>query len=241
MKSSHEEQSRYFFVLAESELERVPDELHREKCVVAYSISKGKRPANMILDASHHHTAMKNLPEGERRGRPDIAHFFLLLCLDSRLNRDRLLTTIVHTRNYERISVSPETRLPPTYHRFIGLFEQLFQNGAVPSKEEPLVTIEEGWKLVDLLKKTKCERILVLDSDAEERNPIETLSEHPEMPTAVVIGGFPSGTFHTDFSNLEVERISLGKEALTAPTVTAEMLAAGYMASKAPLVSRPSG
>src|SRR5512136_679456 len=97
---------RFVFILAESELETVPKEILNDRCILANARTREKRPANIILDASFHHTAMNRLDEAERRGRPDIVHFFLMLCLDSRLNRAGRLRTIVHTRNDERITVS---------------------------------------------------------------------------------------------------------------------------------------
>jgi len=234
MRSSADALSRFVFILAESELELVPREILSEKCIVAYTRSKGKKASNILLDASYHHSAMRKLPDGERRGRPDIAHFFLLLCLDSRLNRLGRLRTVVHTRNDERILISPDTRLPPSHHRFIGLFENLFQNAAVPSKEHPLISIESGWTLADILRSEKCDRNLLFDIDGKEMNPLDALMERASATTAIVIGGFPSGSLRADLSGLAVERISLGKELLKVWTVTSEMLSAAHATATAP-------
>lgn len=228
MRSSPEGGPRYVFVLAESELELVPAEIHSENSVFSTAKTRGKRASNILLDASYHHSAMKNLPDGERRGRPDIAHFFLLLCLDSRLNHIGRLKIIIHTRNNQRISISPELRLPPSYHRFVGLAESLFQNGAVPSKEDPLMKIEGGWGLLDVLKAEKCDRVVLLDSEGEEKDPAAVFADGREGATAVVIGGFPSGTFHSDISSLNPSVLSMGPDMLKVWTVTAEMLSGAY-------------
>ena len=228
MRSSPEGGRRYVFVLAESELELVPAEIQSENSVFSTAKTRGKRASNILLDASYHHSAMKNLAEGERRGRPDIAHFFLLLCLDSRLNHIGRLKIIIHTRNNQRITISPELRLPPSYHRFVGLVESLFQNGAVPSKEEPLMKIEGGWGLLDVLKAEKCDRVVVLDSEGEEKDPVAAFADNYEGSTAVVIGGFPSGTLHSDISSLKPSVLSMGEDMLKVWTVTAEMLSAAY-------------
>jgi len=225
---------KFVFILAESELETVPKEILSDRCIIANAGSRGKKPSNLILDASFHHTAMKKLDEGGRRGRPDIAHFFLTLCLDSRLNHAGMLRTIVHTRNDQRITVSPDTRLPPSYHRFIGLMEGLFQNGAVPSGGNPLIGIEEGWSLVDVIKAEKCDRLIVLDADGIQESPAKAIESENVKSVAVVIGGFPSGSLHADLSSLEPERLSLGKEMLKVWTVTSEMLSAAYSAVKEP-------
>lgn len=228
MRSSHEGRRNFVFILAESELELVPQDILSEGAVFSTAKTRGKRASNIILDASYHHSAMRKLKEGDRRGRPDIAHFFLLLCLDSRLNRAGKLKTIIHTRNNQRITISPELRLPPSYHRFVGLMESLFQNGAVPSKEEPLMRIEGGWSLLDVLKAEKCEDVIVLDSEGEQEEPVAALSSNQKGPTAVVIGGFPSGSLHSDLSSLNPKTLSMGAEMLKVWTVAAEMLTAAF-------------
>jgi len=232
MRSSPEGGRRFAFILAEAELETVPKEILSEKAIVSTARTREKRASNMILDASYHHSAMKQLGEGERRGRPDIAHFFLLLCLDSRLNHAGRLKTVIHTRNDQRITVSPELRLPPSHHRFIGLMESLFQNGAVPSRDEPLMEIESGWGLLDVIRAEKCGRAVVLDAAGDRKDPSAALSGAGGGSTAVVIGGFPSGSLHSDLSSLKPEVLSMGAEMLKVWTVTAEMLSAAYASIK---------
>ena len=217
---------RFVLILAESELETVPKDILNDKCILANARSREKKPFNILLDASYHHTAMDRLDEGERRGRPDIAHFFLMLCLDSRLNHAGRLKTIVHTRNDERITISPETRLPPSYHRFVGLMESLFQNGAVPSREKPLMKMETGWPLIDVIKAEKCDRLIVLEAGRKIEAPAEKISSKPAESIAVVIGGFPSGSLHSDLTSLKPEKLSLGEEMLKVWTVTSEILVA---------------
>jgi rRNA small subunit pseudouridine methyltransferase Nep1 len=225
---------RFVFILAESELETIPKDILNDRCVLANARTREKRPSNILLDASFHHAAMNKLDEGERRGRPDIVHFFLMLCLDSRLNHAGRLRTIVHTRNDERITISPETRLPPSYHRFVGLMESLFQNGAVPSREKPLMKMETGWNLIDVIKAEKCDRLIVLDAGIITATPAETIGSKPAGSIAVVIGGFPSGSLHADLSQLKPEQLPLGEDMLKVWTVTSEMLAAAYSSIKEP-------
>lgn len=233
MRSSAEA-PKFVFILAESELEVIPKEIVSAKAVFSNAQTRGKKPSNILLDASYHHSAMRTLDDGERRGRPDIAHFFLMLCLDSRLNKEGMLKTVVHTRNDERITVSPETRLPPSFHRFVGLMESLFQNGAVPSADSPLMKIEGGWPLADVIGAEKCERLIVLDAGGSRVPPSEMLGSRPAGSVAVVIGGFPSGSFRSDLSPLNPERLSLGEEMLKVWTVTSEMLSAAFAAIKGP-------
>ncbi|MBU0623991.1 MAG: 16S rRNA methyltransferase, partial [Candidatus Thermoplasmatota archaeon] len=113
-------------MLADSELELVPQEIVNERCILNNARARGKAPEKILLDASHHHPAFGKLPDSERRGRPDIVHFFLMLCIDSDLSAEGKLRVFVHTRNNDVIAVNPETRLPPHYPRFVGLIESLY-------------------------------------------------------------------------------------------------------------------
>ncbi|MCD6461758.1 MAG: 16S rRNA methyltransferase [Thermoplasmata archaeon] len=139
-------------ILGEAELELVPERIAGHPAVRKNAEKRGKRPTNTLLDSSLHHQAMKVLPDRTRRGRPDIVHYFLLLSLDSILNQHGLLRVWVHTRNDELIRVDPETRIPRSGPRFVGLMESLFQNRAIPGKENPLLPMESGWTLEDVVR-----------------------------------------------------------------------------------------
>src|SRR4030067_64941 len=127
----------YFFILAASEVELVPKEIVNERCILNNAGSRGKAPEKMLLDASHHQPAFGKLPDSERRGRPDITHFFLMLCIDSDLCVEGNLRPFVHTRNNDVIAVNPQTRLPPHHPRFVGLFESPYEQRVVAPEEHP--------------------------------------------------------------------------------------------------------
>ena len=65
-------------VLADTELERVPAPLQHHPAVRASARKRGRSPAAILLDSSMHHPALRRYSEGERRGRPDIAHIVLV-------------------------------------------------------------------------------------------------------------------------------------------------------------------
>jgi len=210
-------------ILAESELELVPPSIAGHPAVSKNAKKRGKRPGSVLLDANLHHSAMRGLPEWERRGRPDIVHSFLLLTLDSIANQRGEMEVMVHTRNDEVIYVSSETRLPKGYNRFCGLMESLFQNKVVPDKESPLLKIE-NMQLRELLKRHEISGITVL---RPEKNPVRLneymkkidLSEH-----TFVIGGFAVGDFQTDFSEIEHREITISDLLLKVWTVTSEII-----------------
>ena len=133
-------------VLADSELEIVPASIAGHPAIRTSARKRGRSPTSILLDSSLHHPALKGVPEGERRGRPDLVHGFVLLCLDSIVNQEGRLTTIVHTRHDDVLRFAPQTRIPRNYARFVGLIEELFAKGRVPD-EDPLITLELGLDL----------------------------------------------------------------------------------------------
>jgi rRNA small subunit pseudouridine methyltransferase Nep1 len=54
-------------LLVDSELELVPAEICMHPAVYSSAKKKGKRAHEVLLDSTLHHSAMKDLPEGERR------------------------------------------------------------------------------------------------------------------------------------------------------------------------------
>ena len=224
--------TQYFFVLADAELELVPTELLKERCIINNARARGKAPEKILLDASHHHPAFDRLKESERRGRPDIVHFFMMLCMDSDLNASGRLRVFVHTRNDDVIAVNPQTRLPPHYPRFVGLIENLFEQRVVPSRENALLELREKVPLATLVAALKPDEVIVLDEGGEKAYLPEKLSAIKAERVVVIIGGFSKGTFRSDMSKLKATRVSLGQRALKVWTVTAKALCAVDMSEK---------
>lgn len=224
---------QFFFVLADSELELVPPEIANERCVLNNARARGKAPEKMLLDASHHHPAFGKLRESERRGRPDIAHFFLMLCLDSDLSVDGRMRVFVHTRNNDVIAVNPETRLPPNYPRFVGLIETLYEQQVVPSAENALLELRRGVTLETLVTALKPDEVVVLDTAGDRTGTLaEKMAGLEGDRVVVIIGGFSKGTFRSDLSKLKPKRYSLGDRMMKVWTVTSKVLCAVDMAEK---------
>lgn len=236
--------TQYFFILADSELELVPREIVNERCILNNARARGKPPEKMLLDASHHHPAFGKLPESERRGRPDIVHFFLMLCIDSDLSAEGKLRAFVHTRNNDVIAVNPETRLPPHYPRFVGLIESLYEQRVVPSRENALLELRDNVPLDVLVNALKPDEVLVLTPEGEQVDLPEKLASVKGERVAVIIGGFSKGDFKSDLSKLKHTKISLGPRLQKVWTVTSKVLCGiAYSARvadvKAPKPSRP--
>ncbi|CAD5243951.1 16S rRNA methyltransferase [Thermococcus camini] len=207
-------------VIAEAELELAPKSIVDHPAIVNHAKRRGKKPEEILLDATYHHSAIKKLPDGERRGRPDIVHICLLNALESIANKENLLRVYVHTRNDEVIYIKPETRIPRNYNRFVGLMESLFKNREVPRDLE-LLRIEEK-SLGELVEELNPDGVFVMHEEGKPTKPRDfgkTLGglENP----LVIVGGFPHGDFR---SETPWEKISIYEAPLMAWTVVNEII-----------------
>ena len=209
-------------VLAETELERVPHEIAGHPQVRAAARAANRNAPKMLLDGSLHHAAMRSLHDGDRRGRPDLVHQFLLTALESRANKAGHLGVGIHTRNDEWITVDATTRLVRNYNRFCGLIEKLFEEGRVP-QEPVLLEIHRGRALTTVIESLAPDRVLWLDETAPP-SPSSSIfrSGDGEQHIVAIVGGFPHGGFRTQ-PPPGVERIGFGPTPLAVWTVAAEL------------------
>jgi rRNA small subunit pseudouridine methyltransferase Nep1 len=167
---------------------------------------------------------MKRLDDNLKRGRPDITHFCLLEALGSPLNKEGLLQTYVHTREDYVITVDPSTRLPRNYNRFIGLMEQLFQQGKVPSEGKTLLKLEQK-TLQQLLTETEADHILAFSRKGKPKTLTEAVSSiQPKQKPAIIIGTFPHGTLTDTTIQMADELVCIDQEMLEAWTVTSRAI-----------------
>lgn len=206
-------------ILVDSELETIPPELWNDASILKYARSKQKRPSNLLLDASYHHTAIKKIDpvHVNRRGRPDIVHMFLMIGLESILNKEKMLRLYIHTRDDYVISVDPETRIPKNYNRFVGLMESLFLNKQVPDSKTPLLKLEKC-SLAELIKKLDVTPLLLHPNAGNAK-----LSERLNKDSTVIIGGFSEGDFRSDLKSIK-DRISIYSKELMGWTVEIEVI-----------------
>ena len=220
-------------VLAEAELECIPGELSHHPAVIAHARPRGKKPQHILLDSNYDHAAMTNLPEGRRRGRPDIAHLFLLTVLESRANKQGQVHVLIHTRNDVLITISPQTRIMRNYDRFQGLIEQLFEKHVVPDEKHPLLQLTEHISLQQLVNEQSADSVIVFSKDGKQvllPEYFDGLRKQKKTNVLCIIGGFPSGSFHTDVTSFATDVLSLYPEMLPAWTVASEVVVTyGYM------------
>lgn len=208
-------------LLADSELELVPREIVGYPAVRLNAKRRNKSPAKSLLDASLHHSAMRALPMGDRRGRPDIVHVFLLVALESVLNRMGQLRVYIHTRNNEMISIDPTTRIPKNYPRFVGLMESLFEKGSVPERE-PLIVMQSDRDIGGCIDEIPHEKVILLSPEGRRVRLSDYVNECDNA--LFILGGFPKGEFISDVRSRADDTISIYEESLPVWTVAAEIL-----------------
>ncbi|PVX24350.1 MAG: 16S rRNA methyltransferase [Candidatus Bathyarchaeum sp.] len=199
-------------------------QLWNHPSVRRHSKRQRKPPKQLLLDRSLHHAAMRQLEDNLKRGRPDITHFVLLEALGSPLNKEQNLQVYVHTNQDCVITVNPATRLPKNYNRFIGLMEQLFQQGTVPSEGETLLKLEHK-TLQQLLKETKPDPVLAFSTEGKPKTIQEAIfSIQTKQHPAVIIGGFPHGHFSQTTAHLVDETVCVDSQMLEAWTITSRII-----------------
>jgi rRNA small subunit pseudouridine methyltransferase Nep1 len=218
-------------ILAETALEPIPLEILRNRLFRDEARKRGRKPEQILLDSSKHYPAMRGLANSEKRGRPDLTHFALLLALDSPLNRSGNLKVFVHCQGDKVISVNSEVRLPRVYNRFCGLMEDLFDKGKIETPEgKELMSVKKQSldELVQFVSKTcsvSKNDFLIFDPQGKsvELNKLE--KEFPEKNSCAIIGGFAHGSFESPCLE-ELRKISISKEELAVWTVVSETLCA---------------
>ena len=217
-------------ILAESSIERVPDQLTRHPSVIAHAQRRRKNPSSLILDRTYHHSAMKTLEAREparnlaKRGRPDITFHVLLQALGSPLNREGLLRVYVHTVDDRVIDVDPKLRLPRNYDRFIGVLEQLYETGRVPPDEPPLLRLRKC-TLPSLVRESAASMTVAFSTVGEPLTVKDACSRLAETPAPLtLIGGFAHSHFEPSTTDLANNVFSIDREPLDAWVVAGRVI-----------------
>jgi rRNA small subunit pseudouridine methyltransferase Nep1 len=213
-------------LFVEAALEVVPRKISRHPSVTRNAKRDGKNPEGVLLDRSLHHRAMLDLPEGEKRGRPDILHFCLLEALGSPLNKVGRLKAMAQNINGDFIDFAPELRLPRDCNRFDSLMEQLFAEKRVPpgDEEKPLMTLVRK-SLKDIRGEIKPSRTFALTSHgkAEKLDELCKRLAGEENPL-IFLGAYPHGAMREETLAEADEAVSIHPEALEAWVVTSRLV-----------------
>jgi rRNA small subunit pseudouridine methyltransferase Nep1 len=212
------------FILAEAALGTVPENLWSHPAIRRQAKRQNKFPQQLLLDRSFHHSAMNQLVNNKKRGRPDITHFVLLEALGSPLNKENLLQIYIHTYEDYVITVNPSTRLPRNCIRFNGLMEQLFQLRKVPSGGKTLLKLEQK-TMPQLIADIEPDYVLAFSKEGKPKTiqdavwPLK-LKHRP----VVIVGGFAHGHFLDTTSKLANEIVSVDVEMLEAWTIASRII-----------------
>lgn len=197
-------------ILAESALEMVPSDIFYHPAVKSHARRIGKHPSCVILDNSWHYAAMKNLPDADKRGRPDLVHLAVVTVTSAPIYRVYgRLKLYVHTINDHVIHFGSCVRIPKSYHRFAGLIESLYEKDLITVNQEPpdnvddsqhvLLELRRDQTFADLIKEKKFSKVIGLSSQAklpDSHFPYEAVADDiSDDNAAIVIGGFQKGHF----------------------------------------------
>jgi rRNA small subunit pseudouridine methyltransferase Nep1 len=212
-------------LFVEASLGLVPGRTLRHPAVTRNARREGKKPEETLLDRTLHHHAMNELPEGEKKGRPDIIHFCLLEALGAPLNLEGNLRLGIHTLNGVSIDVNPDVRLPRDGYRFKTLMERLLIEGQIPPAPDPPLMKTEQVTLHDLKERLKPSRTFALTSHGkplklENLCRIMALESNP----LAFIGAYPHGEYRQETLVETDEQYSIYPKPLEAWVVTSRLI-----------------
>lgn len=211
-------------LIADAELELIPENMLDDYSIRIHAKKRKKPPQKILLDSNYMHSAIDRFHPGEssRRGRPDIIYHLLAVVMESILNKRGELRIWVHTRTNAIIEVSPSARLPKSYNRFVGLFEDLFEKGEIKYEDKTLLKVHHG-DVKKLMELAVAENLKIL-SPKGGKTTVSNLLDTEKSEASFMIGGFSEGDFISDVHGL-ADSYSIFEEELTIWSVAMEIIA----------------
>ncbi|MHA1681709.1 MAG: hypothetical protein ACTSUE_11925 [Promethearchaeota archaeon] len=194
-----------WLIIVETALELIPPVLHKHPSIVSFARKRGKKPSQLLLNTTFHHSAMKNLQGAEKRGRPDILHLCLLGVLNTPLARiQKCLKVGVHLPfPIERmIAVDERVNLPRAFNRFEGLMAKLLveSDSTIGAEPNPFLEVKKI-PLEKFLEKFDPRCIHALSRSGTRGTFLEVVKKDglkscgKNQDLVILIGGFQSGHF----------------------------------------------
>ena len=209
-------------ILTESSLELIPENMHNHPSVTSYAKKFKKNPSKSLLDNSWHFAAMKGLENEIKRGRPDIVHLTLISLCTTPAFFENKFKVFIHTINNKIITISNNTRLPKSYHRFQGLMEKLFLTKRIESNDETLMKIEDS-SISELISKISPSQIIGLTTQGQ-KTTFDTLVKEMNENSCILIGGFQKGHFNNETQKLVEKSFSINNLSLEAHLVASRLV-----------------
>ncbi len=209
-------------VLVECGLELIPKNI-RDHPSVKKNFSS-RIYSSQILDTALHHSAMKNLANSEKRGRPDITHLCLLNALGSPLNKSGNLKLFIHTINNRIFKINSEIRIARNYNRFKGLIAKLLIDNHIKVNGNQLISHFEGG-LYSLINKIENPEIYLFSSKGELiKDNRDLFKDDPSKNIVGIIGGFQKSSFSEEILKLSNNMISISDYSLDAWVVISKII-----------------
>ena len=209
-------------ILVECGLELIPKKI-RNHSAVRKNISSNIY-SSQLLDNALHHSAMKDLENLKKRGRPDIAHLCLLNALGSPLNKTGNLSLFIHTIHNKIFRFNPEIRIARNFNRFKGLMAKLLIDGNINADGIQLISEVEG-DLQNLIGSFKNPEIILFSSKGKLIYDYKNLFlEDLSKNVVAIIGAFQKSTFSQKLLKLSTNLISISKYSLDAWIVTNKII-----------------
>lgn len=209
-------------ILVDCGIELIPKEIRHHSAVRKNFSSQ--LYSSQLLDNALHHTAMRNLENPEKRGRPDIVHLCLLNALGSPSNKIGNLSLFIHTINNKIFEFDSDIRIARNYNRFKGLMAKLLIDGSINVNGIQLISQREG-TLQNLIDNFKNPEILLLSSKGELIYDYNKLFiGDTSKPVVVIIGGFQKSNFSQEILNLSNNVISISNYSLDAWVVISKII-----------------
>ena len=209
-------------ILVECGLELIPKQIRNQPSVKRNL--KVKKYYSLLLDNALHHSAMKNLKNHQKRGRPDITHICLLNALGSPLNKSGNLKIYIHTIHNRIFDINSEIRIARNYNRFKGLIGNTLLNGDIIDRDKKLISQVDG-NLTDLIKTIENSEILFFSSRGSLIKSHQNLFlKNSSKNYIAIIGGFQRGSFSKEILSLSDNLISISKYQLDAWVVVNKII-----------------
>ncbi|MFO8018522.1 MAG: 16S rRNA methyltransferase [Promethearchaeia archaeon] len=209
-------------LLVECSLEIIPRKI-RSHPAVQRNLND-KNYMSQLLDNALHHSAMSNLKNRQKRGRPDITHLCLLNALGSTLNKSGNLRIFIHTYRGKIFEVSPEVRIARNFNRFKGLIAKLLIDGEIRIKNGFLFKRFRG-SLEKLIQSFKDPKVSLLTETGQQiEHPLEFYDSNLEKNQILFIGGFQKDKFSEKILQLSRNHISISQYSLDAWVAVNKMI-----------------
>ncbi|MFX0001915.1 MAG: 16S rRNA methyltransferase [Candidatus Hermodarchaeota archaeon] len=201
-------------ILVDCGLELIPKRI-RDHPAIKKNLSS-RIYASQLLDNALHHSAMKNIKDREKRGRPDIIHSCLLNALGSSLNKNGNLELYIHTIKNKVFKFNPEIRIARNFNRFKGLMAKLLIDGSIETENTKLISLFEG-SLTELITNFIDPEIYIFSKKGRMvDNYKELFTEDITKNYITIVGGFQKSIFSKDILKLSENLISISQHSLDA-------------------------